>query len=129
MTARLRSLIDSINSARPSVAQSCEHLAAVQGLVVGLAALDLVLRRLRARVMRVALVDYILGMNLTTVPLTRPASEFQLTRSPTSNRFVITSVAARGCGTFLCSVILRAPSGQTQFRCRLRDWILTVTRS
>ena len=64
MTARLRGLIGSINSARPSVTQSGEHLAAVQGDVVGLAALDLVLWRLRARVMHVALVDYTLGINL-----------------------------------------------------------------
>jgi hypothetical protein len=54
----------------------------VQGDVIGLVALDLLLRRVPARVMDVALVAHVARVDLHDPPLTRPASEFQPTRSP-----------------------------------------------
>jgi hypothetical protein len=49
--------------------------------MVCLCALDLILRNVRARMMGIALVIEVACMTRMIVPLTRPASEFQLTRS------------------------------------------------
>jgi hypothetical protein len=51
----------------------------VQGDVIGLVALDFVLRLVRGGTVNVALVINVLSMALTIFPRTRPASEFQLT--------------------------------------------------
>lgn len=64
--------------------------------VFGLGTLDLVLRIIFAGAMSVALVINILCMNLMIVPLTWPASEFQVTRSPTLNRFAIMDLRTAG---------------------------------
>lgn len=62
-----------------SVAKFGAHRALVEGDVFGLSALDLVLRRFDARMMRIAVNIELRAWTRMIVPLTRPASELQLT--------------------------------------------------
>ena len=55
----------------------------MEGNMVGLSALDLILRNVRAGMMGTPLTSMARVWTRMIVPLTRPASEFQLTRSPT----------------------------------------------
>lgn len=73
--------------------------------MIGLAALDFVLRRFRARVVRVTLVLDVLRVNSDA----RPASEFQLTRSPILNRSAIRiCLASRGSAKKSCDPDFRS---------------------
>jgi hypothetical protein len=54
----------------------------MEGNMVGLGALDLILRNVRAGMMDMPLTSMARVCTRMIVPLTRPASEFQLTRSP-----------------------------------------------
>src|SRR5437867_12889211 len=61
----------------------------VQSHMIGLVALNFVLRVLLARVVDISFVIHILGVHLDNFP----ASEFQLTRSPFLNVFAMTKLA------------------------------------
>jgi hypothetical protein len=73
---------------RPSASELPERRALVHRDVIGLVALDLVLRLVLAGMDRVALNVILVVTTRVIRPRTRPASEFQLTWSPRLNRFV-----------------------------------------